>query len=493
MTVPLAAALAALAGLAACSAQPINKAGSTSLSPRTIGVQMPDGSDADGLFFAQDVAKLSHGALKVTIDSQTYASQLPSNEARLTADLRSGKVGFAYQPARDWAAVGVPGFQALLAPFAVTTVAASQRVAASPVAATVLNELAGYGAVGLGLIASEPRQILSTRPLFTPADFTGQPIRINDNPETAALVTALGSRPVQGIASNAVTSPLRSGSVTGVETSPAYIGENGYQSAAPYLAAYGMFAKFEVLVAGKRAWSALPAADQAVIKRAIADTRGNSGDVGNREALTLTRLCQQGVILDQPTSAQLTALSRTAAAAAPAGPAVTAVTQRISALPGTGPQPDAIPVPQGCRVAADATQATQIHRVLSPAAFTHQGGSKIPAGTYVTTDTVADWQAGGQYGSDWNTAVTWTIVLRADGTVRETQAPDYPDQGPASGHYVVKGDEVTFSLYQPIANWSATETVRWSYFDGQLTFAIVDVADTGSRVIYTAHPWRKVS
>jgi hypothetical protein len=33
--------------------------------------------------------------------------------------------------------------------------------------------------------------------------------------------------------------------------------------------------------------------------------------------------------------------------------------------------------------------------------------------------------------------------------------------------------------------------VRWSYFDGQLTFAIVDVADTGSRVIYTAHPWRK--
>ena len=37
----------------------------------------------------------------------------------------------------------------------------------------------------------------------------------------------------------------------------------------------------------------------------------------------------------------------------------------------------------------------------------------------------------------------------------------------------------------------APEKVRWSYFDGQLTFGIVDVADTGSRVIYTAHPWRK--
>ena len=60
-----------------------------------------------------------------------------------------------------------------------------------------------------------------------------------------------------------------------------------------------------------------------------------------------------------------------------------------------------------------------------------------------------------------------------------------------SGHYVVKGDEVTFFVSQPTGSWSATEKVRWSYFDGQLTFAIVDVADTGSRVIYTAHPWRK--
>ena len=61
-----------------------------------------------------------------------------------------------------------------------------------------------------------------------------------------------------------------------------------------------------------------------------------------------------------------------------------------------------------------------------------------------------------------------------------------------SGHYVVKGDEVTFYFNpSPTGCWSAPETVRWSYFDGQLTFAIVDVADTASRVIYTAHPWRK--
>lgn len=33
---------------------------------------------------------------------------------------------------------------------------------------------------------------------------------------------------------------------------------------------------------------------------------------------------------------------------------------------------------------------------------------------------------------------------------------------------------------------------KWSYYRGELTFEIVEVADAGSRVIYTAHPWRRI-
>jgi len=455
-------------------------------------LQTPDGSDPDGLYLARDIAKVSHGALKVTIDSKTYNSQNPTSEARLTADVRSGRVGFAYQPARDWAAVGVPGFQALMAPFAITTVAASQRVAASPVATTVLGQLSGYGAIGVGLIASEPRQILSVRPLFAQPQFAGAKIRIVDNPQTAAMISALGARPVQGLASNEVNAPLHSGSVTAVESSPFPIAENAYQNEAPYLTSYALFPKFGTLVASKKAWAALSPADQAAMKQAVADTRRNSGQLASRETLELTQLCQQGVVIDQPTAAQLAALVRSTATAGPASAAAAAVERQIRALPGTGPQPDAITRPDGCRVAGDAATATAIHRVLTPV-LTHHGGGKIPPGTYVVTDTVADFQAGGQYGNDFEKDITFTTYLHADGTMRETQAPDYPDQGPVSGHYVVKGDEVTFYVSQPTGNWSATETVRWSYFDGQLTFAIVDVADTAARIIYIAHPWRKVS
>jgi TRAP-type C4-dicarboxylate transport system substrate-binding protein len=487
-----AAALAAAAvGLTACNAEPINKAGSAGESARTIVLQMPDGGDPEGLYLAQDVARLSHRTLKVTVNSETYESLLPANEARLTADIRAGRVGFAYQPARDWAAAGVPGFQALLAPFAVTTIAASERVAASPVAETVLGQLSGYGVVGLGLIASEPRQFLTTRPVFAQPQFAGQRIRIVDNPQTAALVTALGARPVQGVASNAVGTLLHTGSVGGVESSPSYILQDAYQNTAPYLTSYAVLPKFETLVAGKQAWAGLRPADQAVIRQAVTDTRAHSGQVANREALELTQLCQQGVVIDQPTEAQLAVLTRDAAAAAPASAAVKAVEQQVKALLGTGAEPDATGVPAGCRVATDAISAAAIHQVLTPTAAAHKGGSTIPPGTYVVTTTVADLRAGGQYGVDWNKDITWTIRLYPNGTTYWTQAPDYPDQPPGKGRYVVSGDEVTF-IWQAYLQLSP-EKVRWSYFDGQLTFAIVDVEDTSSRIIYTAHPWRKVS
>jgi TRAP-type C4-dicarboxylate transport system substrate-binding protein len=117
---------------------------------------MPDDAELYGQYFAQDVARRSRGALKVFIDVSGYSSAVPANEARLAAALRAGRVGFAFEPARDWAAAGLRGFEALDAPFTVTTVQASALLAASPVAAALLRELSSFGLVGLGLIPAEP-------------------------------------------------------------------------------------------------------------------------------------------------------------------------------------------------------------------------------------------------------------------------------------------------------------------------------------------------
>ena len=97
-----AAALAAvLLGLTACgSTARVDKAGTVSHPVTVITLQLPDGTEPDGIYFAQDVARRSGGTLKVDINPTTYASTVPANEAKLVAALRAGRVGFSYQQAR---------------------------------------------------------------------------------------------------------------------------------------------------------------------------------------------------------------------------------------------------------------------------------------------------------------------------------------------------------------------------------------------------------
>lgn len=483
--------VAAVIGLAACqSVASLNKAGAVRPSVTVIRLQMPDDDEGYGSYFAQAVSRRSHGTLKVAVDLDSYPSAVPANEARLVAALRAGHVGFSFQPARDWAAVGLPGFEALDAPFEVTTVQVSDRLAASPVATALLHEFSSIGLVGLGLVPSEPRQILSIRPLIAPAAFRGIRVRITDNPQTAALMKAIGSRPVQGMTAGQVKGLLKPGSLAGVELGPAYILSNSYNAEAPYLTSYALIPKFETLVATRRAWQALSTAQRAAVRLAIADTLAHARTaLAGNENQDLARLCSTGMVIDEPSPAQLATLAREAGAA-PANAEVSAMMRTIRTdVPGTGPQLSPIPVPGSCRTAQTVAQAISLHGLSAPAASSKQGVT-IPPGNYTTTDTVADFQAGEQYGPDWNKPITWTYHLHADGKLEQTQVPDYPDQGPIYGHYVVHGDEVTF--FWNAASGLTPETVRWSYFKGELTFTIVSVQDTAGRVMYSAHPWHKV-
>ena len=154
-------------------------------------------------------------------------------------------------------------------------------------------------------------------------------------------------------------------------------------------------------------------------------------------------------------------------------------------LPGTGVQPLATPLPPRC---------TRPGSNTAPPA--HRGGATIPAGVYTVTDTYKDWLAGGVINPDAKTAITYVTTIRKNGTWYQTQSPNYPDQGPFSGTWEVHGDELTFVMLRAGTHGQnsvdAPETVRWSYFDGKLILGNLIVADSGARVLYAAHPWRKI-
>jgi hypothetical protein len=386
----------------------------------------------------------------------------------------------------------VAGFQALDTPFLVTTVQATDNLASGPVAGALLRQLTPLGLVGLGLIPNEPRQFLSTRPLIAPADFAGARLQIIDNPQTAALVQAIGAHPVQGVVNPQAARMLRSGAVAGVETSPMYILVNSYNADASYLTAYGLFPKFQTIVATKSAWQKLTAAQQAAMRQAAADTLAYADrTVASREQHELAGLCAHGLILDEPSPAQLAVLAHQAASAAPTGRQAAAMTQMIKAdVPGTGPSPTPVTLPSQCRIASTVAQAIALHRRSAPRRAAPRGAA-IPPGTYVTTITVAEQRAINLHGRDWDKPIIYTWHFYRNGTFYQTQQPDYPDQGPVRGRYIVKGDEVTFNSNSPAFD-DSPEVVRWSYYDGQLTFTIVNVTDIEGQIIYTAHPWRKV-
>jgi len=479
----------ALAGAAGCGGSgDSNKAGASVHKTVTLKLAIPDVDDADGRFFAKAAERRSGGRLKVTLDDR-YDSTDTSREARLPGALSNGSADLAYMPARDWARTGLPEFQALAAPFAVTTQPATQAVVRSAFAHDALSRLRDRHVIGLGLVPGEPRQLLSRRPLVERADFRSASLRVVLNPAVGQAVAGLGGTPVGVRDAARVGALLRAGRLTGTESSPQYMLSNGYVAAAPYVTSYAVSSKFQVIGASEAAWGRLDDAQRSALRAAAADTVVRARALPDHETQEMTAVCRQHAVVTRPSAAQVAAIAE---AATVDSSAYAAAAKALAAVPGTGPQPSAVTIPSACAVAHDGTGAVAaLRRVKAQRAdgLPKSQSATIPDGTYVTTTTVHDLQQGGQYGGDWEKDITWTWRLK-NGRMRETQKPDYPDQGPCGGTYRIKGDAVLFHWTYGCTE-GGDEVVRWSFYNGQLAFKVVDVSDTAGRVIYSAHPWRK--
>lgn len=464
-----------------------NKAGAADEHKVTLRLEMPDAGDARGTFFAREVERRSGGSVQVRIDRTGYSSVRPANELALARALETGHEDIAYLSARAWAAARLPAFRVLLAPFVVTTRRASQAVAEGPLAKQILATLP-KSVVGVALVPDEQRRVLANRPLESPAAFSGLRIRIIDNAQTAADFAALGAKPVQGLDAHEAARALQRRTVDAVESSPVNMLENGYFTFAHYLSGYSVIPKFQSIVVSRRAWATLSSAQRKAIREAATATIAAAArQLPGEERKQLTTLCRANVALS-PASASV--LRELAAAAQPALTALTsdvATASTLAALqrvPGTGPRAPSESPPAACR-----------HPGIGQPGSAAKAAATIPNGVYVTTNTPKDWVAGDVINNETSVPVTFRTTLR-DGRWYQTQTPNYPDQGPFSGTYTVHGDEVVFVMLRAGVHGensvTAPETVRWSYFDGLLRFTIVDVADHGSRVLYSAHPWRKI-
>jgi hypothetical protein len=291
---------------------------------------------------------------------------------------------------------------------------------------------------------------------------------------------------------------LEGDGLDGVETAPIFISQNSYNVRAPYLTSFALIPKFEIIAASKSAWAKLSAPDRSTVKTAAAQTVVSASvQVPRDESRELSQLCANGLVVVRPSAEALQEMADAASAAAPSdAPTRLALAKIAAAVPGLGPQAEASPVPSSCQVAATAEQARTLHtssQTGSPTSSSPLSEVSIPPGTYQVTVTKEQMAAGGLAGVDWQADITFTWIIEADGTFRETQQPDYPDQGPVSGKLEYSGDNhATFTLDPGPTGSLSPETVRWSFYQGTLTFTVISVEDQGSRLIY-AQPWRKIA
>jgi TRAP-type C4-dicarboxylate transport system substrate-binding protein len=487
----LAAVVVGALGLGACgSSGPVAKSGAKAGTTQTLTIAIPDGDDALARSLIAAVGRRSGGSLRLK-QRPGYSSIDPANELKLARDLEAGKVDVGYLPARAWAAAGVPGFRALLAPFRITTDAAAQAVATSPLAQDLLGALP-TSLVGLALVPNETRRLLSALPAVEPGDWQGLRVRVVDNPQTAADVEALGAEAVQGLFSREVATQLRHKQLDAAETAPSSALGNGYQNYLRHLSGYGLFPKFQSIVVSRRGWERLSDEQHKVLEAAAQETVAAApAALAEQEGSNLRQLCAAGVRVTVPTRTQLSAL---AAAAQPAiddlntDEAAARVLAQLDALPGAGPQPLVAPLPDGCSRSGGTT-------------FVHRGPADIPDGTYEVKVTLEEFQSVGADAPPFDRSdVTFWTTIR-NGRFINTQKPTAPDQcatKPTKAHPACvgtvdfDGDTVTFTWEPPTPPpVPAPETVKWSYFDGELHFRPVDVADSVSRLIYS-HPWHKI-
>ena len=482
-------AVLVLAVASACGGSGGNKAGAEVRRTRTLVFEVPDDADPPAAAFAAAVARRTHGRIRIQHDlSSPFTSAVPANELRLAHALEAGTVAVGYLPARAWALAGVSDFKALLAPFVLSTERASQRFAQSSLATAVLQSLP-RSVVGLALVPVEARRFLATRPLTTKDAFAGLRIRIIDNPQTAADLRSVGALPVQRLDAHQAGNLLDAKRLDGVESSPTNILGNGYQTVARYFTTYSPFAKFQTIVVSRQVWDQLSAEQQEQLRAAArATVVAAVRSVPRAERQELIELCQAEGIPARPSARQLGRIAAAMRATVPrsvSGPAGNELLSQLLGLPGTGVQPLATPLPPRCTRPG-----------LNSVPPAHRRGATIPAGVYTVTDTYQDWLAGGVINPDAKTAITYVTTIRKNGTWYQTQSPNYPDQGPFSGTWEVHGDELTFVMLRAGAHGQnsvdAPETVRWSYFDGKLILRNLIVADSAARVLYAAHPWRKI-
>ena len=310
----------------------------------------------------------SNGALRIAFANEWRKDEVGA-ERGIVTDVKAGKADLGWVGARAFPALGVHGFDPLLAPLLVDDYAIEQE------AIERLGEqmLAGVEVLGVQPVALLPgpmRRLVAREPVTRPEDLAGRTLMLQRGAIEEAAARALGAEPVGG------PSGAKLGDADGTVQHLGSIAGNRYEREAPYVTAdLGLWPRPLVVIASPDVWEQLSAAERSVLldsgRAAIGPT---VAAIRERDAAATEEICSEG--------AQFVRAGSTGRAAIRA--ALEPVYADLRKDPSTMRTIAAI---DGMR---ESTPADPAPRCATPAPEAVAQEDAIPAGTYVYTLTRED-------------------------------------------------------------------------------------------------------
>lgn len=215
--------------------------------------------------FRDDLAKASGGAFTVDV----FPAMQLGGAAENVQNVRAGTlqmiwVGMAFLSRT------VPELEAISLPFQFDGREQAFRVVDGPVRKLLDAKFADKNLVDLGFMELGARHVTnSKRPIRSLEDLKGMKIRMQPNETHLATFRALGANPV-AMDIKELYSALQQGVVDGQENPYAVINASRYFEVQKYVANTGHFFDFINVVANRKAFEGLPAAQQKVLRESMA-------------------------------------------------------------------------------------------------------------------------------------------------------------------------------------------------------------------------------
>ncbi len=422
-------------------------------------------------FFAARVAKLSHGALRIQITFQAAGDRITEVEQRTVRMVQAGRFDLGSVGSRTWDKLGVTSFEALQAPFLITSYPLLDRVLASGIAGKMLDGLRSQRVIGLALIPDQLRQPVGLeRPLASLSDFAGARVRIQPSRVTSSLMRALGATPVE-VANAKVASAIGHHRIDGEELS---LGNAPTPSTVTGNVTF--FGKALTLFAGRQAYQRLTGQQRDVLMEAAKQTLHHVIATSPTASGLAAAFCRQSgariVLANKSQLAALVRASRPVYAELKRSSETTSLIAKIRRLRATTPAPSALVVPRSCT------------RVQRPAAPTGKVRSpSIVNGTYHLRFTIRDARrfgppaplhAGVETRILWNGRFRWAVG----------------ESGEWGGTYWIRGNRIAF-----VAPGSGSPPETFVFLldrDGTLHLKPVLPMNRGDQWVDAGEPWQRV-